>query len=304
MKIGFLTGCLKNMPLFEKAEFAHAAGFEALEISCWPEQNDRDYSGNDIDVANLTPEKAKEISDKMQALELEISSLAYYDNTLSANPEERAAVNAHIHKVIDAAQMLGVKRVGVFAGRDISKDIAGNFDEFERIFTGLVDYAEQRGVMLMIENCQMHGWLEPDKPGTISYSPELWREMFRRVPSRNFGLNYDPSHLHVMLMDYMQCLEGFEDRVVHLHAKDAEVFADKVAQYGVYNGQFGDSFWRYRMPSLGQVDWEKLLEHLQSHEYDYVVSIEHEDPLYSGNLEQVKEGLVLGLNYLKRVLGK
>lgn len=304
MKIGFLTGCLKNMPLFEKAQFAHEAGFEALEISCWPQRNDRDYAGSDIDVANLSPEAARQIKEKMQALDLEISSLAYYDNTLSADPDERAFINAHIHKVIDAAQMLDVKRVGVFAGRDITKDLAGNFDEFERIFTELVDYAQQRGVILMIENCQMPNWLEPGKPGTISYSPELWREMFRRVPSRSFGLNFDPSHLHVMLMDYMACLEGFEDRVVHLHAKDAEVFPEKVAQYGVYNGQFGDSFWRYRMPSLGQINWEKLLGHRQSHGYDYVVSIEHEDPLYSGDLEQVKEGLTIGLNYLKRILNK
>lgn len=302
MKIGFLTGCLGDMPLLEKAQFAHETGFRALEISCWPRVNSRDYSSSDIDVATLTQEEADRLMEALKSLDLEVSSLAYYDNNLSADPAERKAVNEHTKKVIDAASMMGVKLVGCFIGRDISKDLAGNFEEFEKVFGELVSYAEQKNVKLMIENCHMPSWLEEGKPGTISYSPELWREMFRRVPSKSFGLNYDPSHLRAMLMDYMECLKGFEDRVFHLHAKDVEVFPEKVGVYGIYDGSFGDSYWRYRMPSLGQVDWKELTDHLIGHGYDFVISIEHEDHLYEGSVEKVKEGLKIAFDYLSGIV--
>lgn len=302
MKIGFLTGCLGDMPLLEKAQFAHETGFRALEISCWPRVNSRDYSSSDIDVATLTQEEVDRLMEALKSLDLEVSSLAYYDNNLSADPAERKAVNEHTKKVIDAAAMMGVKLVGCFIGRDVSKDLAGNFAEFEKVFGELVSYAEQKNVKLMIENCHMPSWLEEGKPGTISYSPELWREMFRRIPSESFGLNYDPSHLRAMLMDYMECLKGFEDRVFHLHAKDVEVFPEKVGVYGIYDGAFGDSYWRYRMPSLGQVDWKELTDHLIGHGYDFVISIEHEDHLYEGSVEKVKEGLKIAFDYLSGIV--
>ncbi len=298
MKIGFLTGCLGDIPLYDKAKFANEVGFKAIEISCWPRENDRDYAGSDIDVANLTQQEADKIRAYLDGFDLEISSLAYYDNNLSADPAKRAFINGHTKKVIDAAAMLGVELVGTFIGRDITRDINGNFEEFEKVFGGLVGYAESRGVKLMIENCHMPGWLEPGKPGTISYSPELWAEMFRRIPSKSFGLNYDPSHLHAMMIDYMDAVKGFEDRVFHLHAKDVEVFPEKFRRYGVYDSELGDSYWRYRMPSLGQIDWKALTDHLKAHGYDFVISIEHEDHLYEGSVEKVKEGLKIAFDYL------
>lgn len=304
MYIGFLTGCLGDIPLLEKAKFAHKAGFQALEISCWPRSNNRDYAGSDIDIVNLDIQKAKEIKSQLSDLNLKVSSLAYYDNNLSADMAQRKAVNDHSRAVIDAAELLEVPLVGLFVGRDHTKGIEENFDLFEQIFGGFVGYAEDRGVKVMVENCHMPGWQEPGRPGTISYSPELWEEMFRRVPSKSFGLNFDPSHLHIMLMDYMECIKGFEDRILHLHAKDAEIFPDKVNRFGMYDSQLdrGDSFWRYRMPSLGQVDWKKLTGHLRAHGYDEVISIEHEDLLYEGSEEKVKEGLMIALAYLKQIV--
>jgi sugar phosphate isomerase/epimerase len=54
MDLGFLTVCLGNIPLQEKAKWAYENGFKTLEIACWPRDNDRDYSSSDIDVENLT----------------------------------------------------------------------------------------------------------------------------------------------------------------------------------------------------------------------------------------------------------
>lgn len=306
MYTGFLTGCLGGMPLKEKAKWASQNGFKALEVSCWPKVNERDYSGSDIDVANLTLEEAEEIKKYFAEYGLTISSLAYYDNNLDKDHEKRKYINNHLKKCIDAAAMLGTSMVGTFVGRNIDKNIKDNFDEFEKVFGDLVKYANDRGIKLMIENCPMEGWQVQGLPGTISFTPELWHEMFKRVPSKNFGLNLDPSHLVWQFIDYIDVIPEFKDRIFHVHAKDTEVFENGFKRYGVFNRQLytgvhGElGYWRYRMPGLGHVDWGKFINKLKENGYDGVISIEHEDPLYEGSEEKVKEGLLLGLKHLNQ----
>jgi sugar phosphate isomerase/epimerase len=306
MTLGFLTVCLGSMSLKEKAKWANENGFKALEVACWPKSNTRDYSSCDIDVACLTQQEADNIKAYFKEYGLIISSLAYYDNNLDKNPEKRAFVNNHVKKVIDAAVMLGAPAVGTFAGRNIDKSIKDNFDEFELVFKDLVAYAESKGVKLMIENCPMENWQLPGQPGTISFTPELWEEMFRRVPNKSFGLNFDPSHLLFQLIDYIPLVEKFKDRIFHVHAKDSEIFEDKLKYYGVFNSQLGNGhgggYWRFRMPGLGQVNWEAFLSALKAIGYTGVVSTEHEDPLYEGSEQKVKEGLIIGRKHLEQFL--
>jgi sugar phosphate isomerase/epimerase len=301
MYLGFLTVCLGKMPLREKAEWAAKNGFKALEVACWPQKNDREYSSCDINVEKLTAKEAEEIKGYIKALGLTITSLAYYDNNLNNDLKKRASINDHVKKCIDAAVLLGVPAVGTFAGRNQGKSIKDNFDEFEIVFGELASYAEGKGIRLMIENCPMEGWQIQGIPGTISFTPELWREMFRRVPNKNFGLNYDPSHLRFQLIDYIAPIAEFKDRIFHVHAKDSEVFEDKLARYGVFNKQLdgeGTGYWQFRMPGLGQVDFPAIVKALKAVGYDGVLSIEHEDPLYEGSEARVKEGLILGREYL------
>ena len=307
MYIGYLTGCLGGLPLKEKAKWASEQGFKALELSCWPRTNARDYSGSEIDVANFSKAEAEEIKAYFKKYGLTISSIAYYDNNLDRDPEKRKFINNHFKKCVDAAVLLGVSNVGTFVGRNIDKSLEENFDEFEVVFKDLVKYAEERDIKVVIENCPMIGWQVKGVPGTISFTPELWSEMFKRVPNKNFGLNYDPSHMHAMLMDYIAPVKEFKERIFHVHAKDTEVFDDKLKTYGIFDKQLNVSqedfgYWRYRMPGLGQVNWESLIRELKEIGYEGVVSIEHEDPLYEGSEEKVKAGLKLGIEYLQKLI--
>lgn len=302
MDLGFLTVCLGGIPLKEKARWASEAGFKCLEVACWPKDNDRDYSSADIDVEHLTQREADEIRSYMQEYGLKISSLAYYDNNLDKDLEKRAFVNNHVKKCIDAAVMLGTDMVGTFVGRNIDRSIERNFDEFEQVFGELVSYAESKGIRIIIENCPMEGWQMPGVPGTISFTPELWEEMFRRVPSKNFGLNFDPSHLLFQLIDFYALIPKFKDRIFHAHAKDAEFYPENLKWYGIFNKQLGSIFdggnWMFRMPSLGQVDWERLIGLLKQNGYEGTLSIEHEDPIYEGSEHKIKEGLTIAYKHL------
>lgn len=304
MKLGFLSGCLNDTPLEQLVDFAAKTGFTALELSAWPIVNTRDYSGSTIDVANLTPAKAEQIKTLFKEHNLTVSSLGYYENNLHPDLETRQGYLDHLFKVIDAAAMLGVELVGTFVGRDVTKSVAENLPEFEKVFGRILAWAESKNVKIMIENCPMPGWSPDDWKGTISYSPELWREMFRRVPNQGFGLNLDPSHLYWLGIDYLQVIPEFRERIFHVHAKDTVVFKDKLKEYGIFGKQLNRSghwdmgWWSYRMPGRGQIDWEKFISTLKANGYNGVISIEHEDPEYEGSEAKVKEGLQQGFNYL------
>lgn len=308
MKLGFLTGCLGAMPLEQIAAFAAAQGFQALEISAWPVANTRDYSGSNLDVAGMTAAKAAEIKGLFARLGLEISSLAYYDNMLHHDLAIRQGYLDHLHKVIDAAALLGVELVGTFAGRDATRTIGENMDEFARVFGEIAAYAESRKVKIMIENCPMPGWQADGWAGTVNYSPELWREMFRLVPSASFGLNFDPSHLYWLGIDYERAVSEFGSRIFHTHAKDTVIFRDKLYEYGIFGkqlnraGSWDVGWWSYRMPGRGEIDWRKFITALKDAGYQGVISIEHEDPEYEGTEDKVKEGLILGRQYLAGLL--
>lgn len=303
MKVGFLTACLPNAPLESLIEFAHGEGFQTLEVAVWPIVNTRDYSGSSIDVANLTPAEGDRINRLFEDRGMEISAFAYYDNNLHQDKDLRAHYHAHLRKVIDAAQTMGVAQVGTFVGRDVTRSIPDNLDEFERVFPALVQYAEDRNVQLMIENCPMEGWHPEGHPGQIAYSPEVWAEMFRRIPSKNFGLNLDPSHLYWLGIDYLAVVSEFRDRLFHVHAKDTEILPG-LKRYGIYGKQVGKAsgwdsgWWRYRLPGLGEIDWKRFIATLSENGYDGPISIEHEDPVWEGSEEKVKRGLKLGRRHL------
>lgn len=304
MKLGLLTVCLGEIALEEKAKWAAENGFEALEVACWPKINERDYSASDIDVDNLDDKQAMRINEHMKENNLIISSLAYYDNNLDCDLEKRTMVNKHLEKCIDTAVKLNVPTVGTFIGRDINKTVQENFDEYERVFTNIIKYAEDNRVKLIIENCPMEGWQKPGQIGNIAHSPETWEAMFERIPSDYFGLNFDPSHLHLQLIDYISLIAKFKDKIFHVHAKDVEIYDEKLKWYGAFNRQLdvkhGNGYWKYRMPSLGQVKWNALIKELKDIGYDNVISIEHEDYMYEGSIDKVKEGLMIAKRYLNK----
>ena len=93
MKFGLLTAICEDMTFEEVVDFAAEQGLARLEVACWPAGGAaRRYAGvSHIDVENLTPEKAEAILSLCREKGVEISSLAYYPNTLDPDPEKREA---------------------------------------------------------------------------------------------------------------------------------------------------------------------------------------------------------------------
>ncbi len=294
MKLGLLTACLPGEPLEEVAAWAGAHGYQSLEVAAWPDRPGRDWEASHLDVEAFDEAAAGRVRSLMDANGLELSAVAYYENNLHHDPATREATHEHLRRCIDAAQLLGCGLVGTFVGRDVTRPVRDNLRLAEKVLPPLVEYAAARGVRLVVENCPMEGWHPDGYPANLAYSPELWDWL----GELGLYLNYDPSHLVWLGIDPVQALVGHLDRVLHVQAKDAEVDVAARNRYGVF-GQVVDpspwvsGWWRYRVPGLGQVDWRRIVDTLYEGGYDGVVSVEHEDPVWSGDPDRVRQGLVI-----------
>jgi sugar phosphate isomerase/epimerase len=305
MKLGFLTACLPRVSLEDLLLWASKQGFRTIELAAWPVKSTRDYQARQIDVARFTRSDADRVKDLLMELGMEISAMAYYDNNLDADLRKRKHYHDHLKHVIDAAALLDVRLVGTFVGARQDRSPAENMKEIGKVFRGLVRYAGDRGVRVMIENCPMDGWQRVGLPGNFAYSPELWDALFNEVPGKNFGLNFDPSHLYWLGIDYLRAAKEYGRKIFHAHAKDTEILPEGMYRHGICDRQIDptpwkSAWWRYRIPGLGSIDWRKLVSTLQEAGYDNVLSIEHEDPVWEGSEKKVKQGLAIGLKHLSQ----
>lgn len=304
MKLGFLTACLPDRSLEDIVTWAARNGYEALEVASWPNLGDRPFTATHLNAEGFGPGDADRVLSLFDGHDLTLSSLAFYDNNLHPDADERQSINDHVMSLIDAAALLGCPTVGTFVGRDPSKSVVENLRMAETVFPRLVDHAGEKGVKLVIENCVMEGWHPDGYPGNLAYSPELWEWMF----DLGLYLNFDPSHLLWMGIDPVAAVRPYVDKVAHAQAKDIELFPEKRNRYG-WPGIAVDrrdpwdvGWWRYRVPGLGQVDWTRVVDVLYEGGFDGVLSVEHEDPVWGGTEDRIEIGLKVAHRTLRPLI--
>jgi sugar phosphate isomerase/epimerase len=301
MKLGFVSAVLADYTFEEVIDFAAEQGFECVEMACWPKgKAERRYAGvTHIDADTLTEEKIAYIKQYCQDKKVEISSLAYYPNTMDGDLEKRAVCIDHLKKVILASSKLGVGMVTTFIGRDSLKNVDDNFKIYEEVWPPIVKLAEEHQVKIAIENCPML-FTNDEWPGgqNLATTPANWRRMFEIIPSKNLGLNYDPSHFVWQMIDYIKPLYEFKDRIYHVHYKDIKIYRDKLDDVGIMASPL--KFMSPKLPGLGDVDWGKYVSALTDIGYKGYTCIEIEDKAFEGSREDIENSLKLSQRYLKQ----
>jgi sugar phosphate isomerase/epimerase len=297
MSLGYVTAILPDWTLEQHLKFAADEGFDSLEVMCWPVgKAERRYAGvTHIDVTNFTKADAERIKGLLKQYGVRISSLGYYPNPLTPDLDERATYVEHIRKVIAASAMLDVNVATTFVGRDPSRSIEDQWGEFEDTWKPIIAFAEEQGVLVGIENCPMLFSLD-EWPGgkNLAISPEIWRRMFSSIPSAQWGLNFDPSHLIFQQIDYLRALREFSKRLVHVHAKDTRVDPDLLYDRGI----LGLKWHKPKLPGLGDVDWGKFFSVLTDIGYTGDVAIEVEDRAYESSEADVIRSIQQSKHYL------
>lgn len=284
MKLGLLVH-------YQESDLAllRELGLECCELLVFPENPLSPSIG-------AGPDEWKRAREKFDGMGVEVSAVGCYLNNLTPHLQERARVLKHMEALFDLAEIMGTDLIGTFAGRNPALAPSDNVPEFSKVFTPFVAQAEDRGLRIVIEHCPMfedtflHGI-------NFAYTPETWELMFDAVPSVSLGLEFDPSHLVGLGIDPIGAIRQFRERIYHVHAKDAELISEAVNRYGWQDPRSN----RHRMPGLGQVNWQHIIDALREAGYSGNLDIEgRHDPVYHGEAEQ--QGLRLAVNHLRPLL--
>jgi len=273
MQVGILTAPFGAEPLENIIEFAGKNGIDALEVAAGP-------GSKQLDITNLSDARVAELKKLLEANNVVISSIAWYNNMTDPNDREQREKNFRM--LVDCAEKMEVGVVCTLAGMPVAgKDKFKTIEEdCAVVFPPIVEYAASKGIKVALEN-----WYATCLQGLAHFD-----KMFEVVPNENFGLNFDPSHLMWQGIDYIAAVDRFAKRIFHTHAKDTEIKDEKLAYLG---NQMG-GWWRYVIPGFGRVKWGEYIAALRRNGYNGVLSIEHED----GALGR-EEGFIKGKNYLK-----
>jgi sugar phosphate isomerase/epimerase len=303
MKIGYVSAILPELQFEELVDHASENEYNCLEVCCWPVgQAERRYAGvTHIDVDTLDDHKASQINQYLKKKGVGISALGYYPNPLDGDQNKREFYIKHIRKVIDAAALLGINQINTFIGRDQFKSVDENFEQFKIVWNPIIQYAEKLRVKVGIENCPML-FTAKEWPGgqNLATTPSIWRRMFQEIKSDYFGLNYDPSHLLWMQMDYINPIYEFKEKLFHIHIKDAKVFPDKLKEAGIM--AYPLEFHAPKLPGLGDIEWNKFFSALRDVDYKGAACIEIEDKAFEESLETKIQALQLSKKYISQFL--
>jgi sugar phosphate isomerase/epimerase len=256
-------------------------GFESFELNAWQ------YLG-EVDLDEL----AKEVLD-LVGDDAVVSSLGIYGNPLTDEATER-----DWEVCIRKARTFGADVVCGFAGALEDRPVPESMPRFAEVFGRLAKIAADEGVKIAFENCDMGGtW---DRPRyNIAHAPRAWEMMFDAVPGDTLGLEWEPCHQMVSLIDPIRQLRKWVGRVYHLHGKDATVNWDVIEDQGIRSGH--EVVW-HRTPGFGDTNWSDVISILRLGGFRGAIDIEGwHDPVYRDDLEMT--GQVAALDYLKACRG-
>ena len=195
---------------------------------------------------------------------------------------------------------LGLPGINTFVGANHQATLDENLLQFEKVWPELVQYGEDRSMRIGIENCPMlfkkswpFGW-------NLARTPAIWRRMFEIIPSVFFGLNYDPSHLRMQLMDPIAPISEFGPRIFHTHAKDMRIDLDQLNRVGSLVVPMDRS--TAKIPGLGDINWGLWVGALGDAGYDGPVCVEVEDHAFEGSLERRRKSLEVSYGVLRPLI--
>jgi len=279
IRIGTLVSAQNKPASYIEQILPH--GFESFSLTFWKE----------IGNVNLK-ETAKQVKAALKD-QATISTIGIFGNPL----QDEITVRGW-EKCIDNAHLFGTNIVAGFAGAIEGKPLPDSLPKFKKVWSKLAKRAEDKGVKIAWENCDMGGWWH-DVRWNVAHAPTAWEMLFNEVPSDALGLEWEPCHQMVSLIDPLPQLRKWLPKIYHVHGKDATVAWDIVKTAGIRGGQ--QYVW-HRTPGFGDTNWSDVIGILRLGGFKGAIDIEGwHDPVYKGELEMT--GQVHALNYLKQCRG-
>jgi sugar phosphate isomerase/epimerase len=302
IKIGTLVNRGMDSPAYIEEIRDH--GFESYSLTFWQTTEGTDWQ-----------KLADEVAKACEPTGAIISSIGVFGNPMETNELDLATLKGW-EDAIDNAHLFGTDIVAGFTGRVRGEPIHKSLERYAEIWNPLADRAGEKNIRIAFENCDMGGdWKQGD--WNIAHNPMAWELMFETCDQPNLGLEWEPCHQLVSLMDPIPQLRTWTPRIFHVHGKDATIHWDLVKSHGVHSQAPGakevevngktikmnlPAVVEHRTPGFGDTNWSDVITELRRHGFEGSIDIEGwHDPIYRGDLEMM--GQVRALNYLKECRG-
>lgn len=313
MKLGVFTVLFSDRSFEKMLDEVKEAGLEAVEIGTGGNPGNAHCP---LDELLESEEKREAYREAVRSRGLEISAFSCHANPISPNRLEAEQSDEIFRKTVQLARLLDVPVVNCFSGTAGAHEgakypnwpVAPWPTVYREIFDWqwnekLIPYwreagkfAEDNGVKIGLE---LHG-------GFLVHTPYTLLKL-REATSSAVGANLDPSHLWWQGIEPVGAIKilGKEKAIHHFHAKDTYIDQDNVNMYGLTDmqpySQVQTRAWSFRSVGCGHSiqEWTDMISALRTYGYDYVVSIEHEDPLMS-----IEEGFRTAVRNLKPLIIK
>ncbi|MCG5102553.1 sugar phosphate isomerase/epimerase family protein [Oceanobacillus alkalisoli] len=310
MKLGVFTVLFADKKFKDMLEIVSNSGLDAIEIGTGG------HPGNhhcNLDELLENEDKRKSYLHEIESSGLMISAFSCHDNPISPDAEHAKQATETLRKTIRLAELMNVPVVNTFSGIPGSGEhskypnwpVTPWPTEYSDIYEWqweqkLIPYwkemgsfAKDHGVKIGLE---LHAGFSVHTPYTML--------KLRNATNDAIGANLDPSHLWWQGIDPIAAIKilGKENAIHHFHAKDTYIDQENVNMYGLTDMQnytdIKTRAWSFRSVGYGHSikEWSDIISALRINGYDYVVSIEHEDPIMS-----INEGFSQAVKNLKSV---
>ncbi len=306
MKIGLFTVLYSGKGFEEMLDYMVECKVEAVELGC----------GNYCGDAHCKPDELLKHKDKLSSFKKAISDRGLVISALSCHgnpvhPDKRISAEHHkvFRKTVLLAEALGVPVVINFSGLPggapgdrtpnwITYSWPGEHGralsyQWEKVLIPYwkkeAKFCGQYGVKIALE---MH-------PNFAVYNPETLIKL-RKACGNNIGANFDPSHLFWQGIDPVRAIQALKGMIYHFHAKDTRIDKHNTALNGVLDTKglekAAERSWLFRTVGYGHdlYVWKSMISTLIANNYNYVLSIEHEDALMTTD-----EGFKKAVEFLK-----
>ncbi|MCP1109674.1 sugar phosphate isomerase/epimerase family protein [Ohessyouella blattaphilus] len=311
MKLGVFTPLFNNLSFEEMIDEVAKRGLNMVEIGTGGSPGSAHL---DIDKLLTSEDARREYLAKLTDKGLEISALSCHHNPISPNKNIADEADQLLRKTIKLASLMNVPVVngfsGVAGGNSTDTQVSWPILPWPTEYTDSYEYqwekklipywkdihqeAEAAGVNIGIE---LHG-------GFLAHTPYTMLRL-RDATGSTIGCNLDPSHLWWQGIDPVAAIKilGEAGAIHHFHAKDTYLDQDNINLHGLTDMQPYNNVktraWTFRSVGCGHdlKIWSDIVSALRIYGYDYVLSIEHEDPIMS-----IDEGLNRAITNLRSVM--
>lgn len=294
--VTLFTGQWAHLTLDALCQKAKIFGYDGLELACWGDHFEVSKAFKDKGYCDSRHAILARHGLKTWAISNHLAGQAVCDHI---DERHKAILPAHVWgdgkpesvrkraaeemmQTAHAAKNLGVKFVNGFTGSSIwhllygfpptsQAQIEKGFEDFAKRWNPILDEFKKCGVKFALE---VH-------PTEIAFDIVSAQRALEALKHRKeFGFNYDPSHLGYQGVDYVEFLRVFRHRIYHVHMKDV-YWSPTPKRSGIFGGHldFGHSerFWDFRSVGRGSIQFEPIIRVLNEISYEGPLSVEWED---------------------------